>query len=1037
MPRIPDHDITRLKQKVSLVDLAAEAGVTLTGSGHNLIGHCPFHDDKTPSFIVDPVKNVWNCLGKCQTGGSNVDFVMRLNAVGFRDACQYLAEKAGVVLPEAAPAVPRLPNPLSYDVQGDVLLGQVADFYHQTLVGDSLAAGSSALKYLAARKINNTEMLRHFRLGFADRSLGVRLPDKNRRAGAEQRLRLTNLGVLKTSGHELFTGAITVPLTDVAGNTVGLYGRMITPNLRPGTPLHRYLSGPHRCAFNSVGAVSDDGEIIICEAIIDALTLWAHGIKHVTAACGINGFTDYHRTLCTQSAVKTVFIAYDNDEAGNLAAGKLADELMAAGKSVYRICVPAAHKDINGLACASDDAATELGKIIQDAEFLGGTPRQSCELRATCCELESRDHQAVSSLAAKQEIVETATNHVSTEHEAEELPLVITDTDDENGINNDPPSVNSQLAARSSQFQPDGDDYRATFGERHYRIRSLLKNADLSVLKIGLRLTVGDVFHQDALDLCQAKQRAAFISAAAEITKTDVAALKTDIAKLLDAGETTWLSAKNNVPEKTKKPTMTAEQREAALVFLKDPQLLQRIADDYETCGLVGDPAPKLVSYLCAISRKLPQPLAVLTMAPSAAGKSSLQDATLAFVPEEDALVLSTLTGQALYYSDTDLRHKVLAIAEEEGASRASYALKLLQSDGKLSLAVPIKDGDSGQISTQIKTVHGPVALFLTTTAPQVDDELANRCIVLTVDDSAEHTARVHVAQRERETLDGLRQRTVTGNIRERHHHAQRLLDNVAIVNPFAPALTFRCDRARTRRDHMKYLALIRSVTFLHQYQRPVKTTNVNGATVSYIETTITDIEAANHLAAAVLGRSLDELAPQTRNLLAQIYAFVSAKATQEARAREAIQFTRREIREATGTSINQVRDHIARLVEMEYVVPVRAQGSGMRQTYYLLYDGQGANGESFLLGLTQSTDLQRKMNEHNHGTTATWSPPSPHLVPGVWSAKSQENSDKISANRADYQISADHGVNSEKINGVHRSRSHTINGHAVLGGVS
>jgi len=523
--------------------------------------------------------------------------------------------------------------------------------------------------------------------------------------------------------------------------------------------------------------------------------------------------------------------------------------------------------------------------------------------------------------------------------------------------------------------------------------------------------------------------------------------LKADVAKILDAGEVTWLAARNNQPEKSTQPTMTDSERETALRFLHDPQLLNRIAADYETCGLVGDPAPKLVSYLCAISRKLAQPLAILTMAPSAAGKSSLQDATLAFVPEEDALVLSTLTGQALYYSDTDLRHKVLAIAEEEGASRASYALKLLQSDGKLSLAVPIKDGDSGQISTQIKTVYGPVALFLTTTAPQIDDELANRCIVLTVDDSAEHTAQVHVAQRAGETLLGLQHRAAATAIRSVHHNAQRLLEPVAVVNPFAPALTFRCDRARMRRDHMKYLSLIRAVTFLHQHQRPLKSTVVQGKKVSYIETTLDDIKAANDLAAAVLGRSLDELAPQTRTLLMHINTLVTERAAREARARETIRFTRRDIRNATGASVNQVRDHLIRLMEMDYVVSVRGNGQGQRCEFVLYYDGQGVDGEPFVLGLTDVPTIEQRMRDLKTGGTMctsspqtpnfvpTSSPLRPHFVRGVWSEKSDETDGK---NRADHENGDDlenHGVNRENNQRVNRSR--TVNGHAVLGTAS
>src|SRR4029077_8284324 len=102
------------------------------------------------------------------------------------------------------------------------------------------------------------------------------------------------------------------------------------------------------------------------------------------------------------------------------------------------------------------------------------------------------------------------------------------------------------------------------------------------------------------------------------------------------------------------------------------------------------------------------------------------------FVPEEERIQYSAMTGQALYYmGEIDLSHKVLAIVEEEGAARASYALKLLQSEGELSIASTGKDPASGRLAARTYRVAGPVAILLTTTAVDVDEELLNRCVVL------------------------------------------------------------------------------------------------------------------------------------------------------------------------------------------------------------------------------------------------------------------------------------------------------------------
>ena len=293
------------------------------------------------------------------------------------------------------------------------------------------------------------------------------------------------------------------------------------------------------------------------------------------------------------------------------------------------------------------------------------------------------------------------------------------------------------------------------------------------------------------------------------------------------------------------------------------------------------------------------RPLAVIVQSTSAAGKSALQDAVLGFVPDEERVAFSAMTGQSLFYmGETDLAHKALAVSEEEGAERASYALKLLQSEGELSIASTGKDGTSGRLVTHTYRVKGPVAIFLTTPAVDVDEELLNRCIVLSVDEEREQTRAIHQRQRERETLDGLVSEHRRQAVLKVHQDAQRLLEPVAVINPFAPRLAFSDARTRTRRDHVKYLTLIRAIALLHQHQRPRKTTTVDGQPLSYIEVTREDIVLANRLCHRVLGRSLDELPPGARRLLDALEQLVGARAGELGISHERVRFTRRELRE-------------------------------------------------------------------------------------------------------------------------------------------
>jgi hypothetical protein len=316
------------------------------------------------------------------------------------------------------------------------------------------------------------------------------------------------------------------------------------------------------------------------------------------------------------------------------------------------------------------------------------------------------------------------------------------------------------------------------------------------------------------------------------------------------------------------------------------------------------------------------------------------------------------MTGQSLFYmGETDLRHKILAIVEETGAERASYALKLLQSEGELTIASTGKDPTTGRLVTHEYRVEGPVMLLFTTTAVEVDEELLNRCLILTVSESREQTRAIHRLQRQKQTLEGLLARRERDRTLKVHRDAQRLLRPLLVANPYAERLTFLDDKTRTRRDHMKYLTLMRSIALLHQYQRPQKSVIHEGTTVSYIEVTPQDIAVANRLTHEVLGRSLDELAPQTRRLLMLLDDMVTEGCRRLAMERGEYRFTRREVRERTGWGNTQLKVHLARLEELEYLIAHRS-GRGQGFAYELVYDGKGKDGAPFVSGLIDVAKL-------------------------------------------------------------------------------
>jgi hypothetical protein len=282
---------------------------------------------------------------------------------------------------------------------------------------------------------------------------------------------------------------------------------------------------------------------------------------------------------------------------------------------------------------------------------------------------------------------------------------------------------------------------------------------------------------------------------------------------------------------------------------------------------------------------------------------------------------------------------------------------------------------------TQQYRVEGPVMLCLTTTAIDVDEELVNRCLVLTINESREQTRRIQERQRRARTLAGLVATSEAQSVRELHQNAQRLLRPLAVVNPYAEQLTFLDDRTRTRRDHAKYLTLIEAIALVHQHQRAVRTTHAGGKPLEYIEVELTDIELANRLAHDVLGRSLDELPPQTRRVLGLIESFVAETAAREAMKPADVRFTRRQLRERCGMSDAAVRVHVERLLAMEYVRAAVGR-NGQRFEYELAFDGDLAASAPQMMGLIDVEALQAAR------TMPTSQGSEPHLAPPLQAAR-------------------------------------------------
>lgn len=507
------------------------------------------------------------------------------------------------------------------------------------------------------------------------------------------------------------------------------------------------------------------------------------------------------------------------------------------------------------------------------------------------------------------------------------------------------------VPAADSAFRLQRSGFVVAYGIRRYEVKGLEKKP--KSLRATLRVEHAGKLHIDTLDLYSSKNRRTLALELCRLFDETPETIEADIARLIKQCE-------DYEPSNAEAdlPAMPAWEREEAEAFGKSPDLIQQIQADFQACGLVAEESNRLLCYLAMTSRKTDEPLCILVLSSSGAGKTFLQDAVLSFCPPEEMVKVTSLSGKALFYRDpASLKHKVLAIEEEAGAEQADYALRSLITSKQLSVEAVVKDLATGRLVTMRNVVQGRTAVFLTTTNPYVNPETRSRFIVLSVDESREQTRRILEYQRTRQTIQGLAQESGTEDILRKHRNFQRLLQPVQVINPYAEQLGYGDDRLQGRRDQPKYLNLIKTLAFLRQMRKPsfrdkrTDSAGGNPASIAYIKVDREDIRLANTLAQDTMGHSLDELSQPSRNLLKLLEEMMRGKAGDS-------RFSRRDIREDTGWTNTRLHIHLKELLDFEYVA-VETGRSGAPHRYRLAYDGQGKDGSKFMVGLKDVDQLR------------------------------------------------------------------------------
>ncbi len=466
------------------------------------------------------------------------------------------------------------------------------------------------------------------------------------------------------------------------------------PITHKSSPRQFYLQDQRQSLFHSQ-AIEHYHQIIWCNSILDVLSFWNHGFINVVAT--IDEYSQEYIELFVKHNTQKIYLAFHNKEQEKITAKLLGEH----GISSYRLDFP---KDIS-------------------------------------------IHQYIQRIRSPQENIKLLIHSASPLHEVvqSQVSLQVPMKMDE--------------APKQVEWEKKADGYVFVLGDREYSFYGLEKNHSSDSLKLRIKASHNELRYTDnGLDLFSYKTLKSLIRSLSDKLKLKPDIIEHDFDQIIPVLEDLQNRLISQVKSKQQDEEIefSVQERQKALNDLKDPKLTENILNDFEKIGLVGESNNALIAYLSAISRKEDQPLAVIIQSSSGAGKTTFMDAILSLIPKEEYIKLSSLTSQSLYYMQSNLKHKILALVEEEGAQKASYSLKLLQSEGKLSIAAAGKDPDTGRMVTQQYEVEGPVMIFIATTNVSIDEELQNRCILLSVNESQEQTQRILAHQRQMETLEGL-----------------------------------------------------------------------------------------------------------------------------------------------------------------------------------------------------------------------------------------------------------------------------------------
>jgi DNA primase len=857
-------DIKEIKQRLSIQTVLAHYG--LRAESNKLC--CPFHDDKTPSMQVYPTTNTVYCFSSnCKIHGRSLDVI------------DFIKEKENITKHEAIKKAQGLTGEIIPTINNTKAMDELTRTAVLTKMYSYFKNGLKSSK--PAREYIDKRCLRYESLDMGFNSGQYHHGERRDEALIKSCIQV---GLLTPYGSNTRTGGqgyrvfgkdgIVFALRNKEDNITGLYFRSIVNN---DTQKHYYLKDSR--GLYPTYPKEETEKLILTEAIIDAATLLQHtqitDQYSILSAYGTNRLKEQHiEAISTLPNLKEIIFAFDGDE--------------SAKKSIY------------GYTKENGEWKKGYGEILQ--ELLP-------EVKISTINLP--EGEDINTLAQSHEedifihLLDNRTSVLLNQSKEGDKSLLI----EGNAVPillEEATEVKPTEAPQLNTRNPFKITYK-TDTATYYVQGGVSKNLDSMKITLVVENEQG-YKSRNKLDLYEDKQVEKLCKEVSERLQLRRDLLEADVYKLtdlLDRYRDEELKQSQAEKEADIIVPLTPAQRQEIEAFGKAPKLIERLNELLGKTGIVGEEQNRIFLLLIAISHKMESPSHALIQGSSGSGKTKLLKQILACMPREKVTLLTRMTDKALYnYAWNFFINRLLCFEDMDGLSEeAAFALREFMSSGALRSSAAIKD-EQGNISTGEKYVEGPVASLACTTKGELYEDNMGRVFLIAVDESLEQTKRIIEYQNKKAAglIDEQQEKQASLFI----ERFVRELKSYAVVNPYANQIHLPEEAHKIRRLNDLFQSFVKIVTMVNQYQR--KKDNKNRL-IAEIE----DLEIAVEMMFECIVLKVDELDGSLRQFYEKLKEFVLSKGKE-------YEFTRFEIREATGLRKTQQHEYINKLIELEYI---------------------------------------------------------------------------------------------------------------------